>query len=396
VALAIAGLMAFPMNAPAQTDSDAAAVVQGSNAFALDLYARLAQEQQGNLFFSPYSVDMALAMLYAGARGQTASEMANTLRLPALGDDRLHAALGSLVARYQADKSDKGYELHVANALWAAQGSTLLADYLKTVEGDYAARLSVLDFGDATGSAKTINDWVAEKTKDKIQNLIPASALSRATRLVLTNAIYFKGQWDMPFDPKDTAQAPWHGGGPNDSAVASMMHKQAYFGFYQGDSLSALQMPYGGGDLAMLVLLPKKQDGLGEMEKALTADLLGTITSQLRTRECVVSLPKFKIESGFSLNADLPALGMQAAFSSGADFSGIDGARDLFVSDVIHKAFVDVDEQGTEAAAATGVVVTAMAMPMRPLEFNADHPFVLFIRDVRNQTIIFAGKIEKP
>jgi serpin B len=385
----------LPMNARAQTQPDISAVVQGSTAFALDLYSHL-RDQPGNLFFSPYSVDTALAMVYAGARGQTATEIGQTLHLPPLAPDQVHAALGELVQRYQADKSDKGYELHVANALWAGTGTNLLPDYLRIVQGNYAARLSVLDFSDSKGSANTINDWVAGKTNGKIQNLIPASALGALTRLVLTNAIYFKGDWETPFDAKDTAEQPWHGPGPNDAAAAKMMQRVTEFGFYQDDALSALQMPYAGGDLAMLVLLPKRNDGIGDLEKSLAFAQLSKIVSQVRLRDVIVSFPKFKVESSFDLNPALAAMGMSTAFSTAADFSGMDGAHDLLISDVVHKAYVDVDEQGTEAAAATGIVMSAMAMPGARPVFNADHPFLFFIRNVRDQTILFAGRIEKP
>ncbi|MGA2233800.1 MAG: serpin family protein [Tepidisphaeraceae bacterium] len=383
------------MNARAQTQADTSAVVQGSTAFALDLYSHL-RDQPGNLFFSPYSVDTALAMVYAGARGQTATEIGQTLHLPPLAPDQVHAALGELVQRYQADKSDKKYELHVANALWAGTGTNLLPDYLRIVQGNYAARLSVLDFSDSQGSAKTINDWVAGKTNDKIQNLIPASALGAMTRLVLTNAIYFKGTWETPFDAKETAEEPWHGAGTDDASAAKMMQRVTEFGFYQDDALSALQMPYAGGDLAMLVLLPKRNDGIGDLEKSLTFAQLSKIVSQVRLRDVIVSFPKFKVESSFDLNPALAAMGMSTAFSTAADFSGIDGAHDLLISDVVHKAYVDVDEQGTEAAAATGIVMSAMAMPGARPVFNADHPFLFFIRNVRDQTILFAGRIEKP
>jgi serpin B len=385
----MAGLMARP--AMAQSDVDTKAVVQAANQFGVDLYGRVSN-QPGNLFLSPYSVDTALAMVLAGARGPTAAQMSATLHLPALKPADLQAAFGDLIRRYQASKAEQGYELHVANALWAAQNAALLPDYVQLLDKDYSARLTTVDFSNPTAAAATINDWVARQTKDRIKDLISPSGLDQNTRLILTNAIYFKGTWAAPFKADATADAPWHGA---DAGIAHMMHQTSSYPYFEDDQLSALQLPYDGDRVAMLVLLPKETDGLGKLEKSLDTRRLQAVIDGLRQQDVVASLPKFRVESRFSLSRSLSEMGMPLAFSSSADFSGISAVGHLYVSEVVHKAFVEVDEQGTEAAAATGVTMRALIYRPHPI-FNADQPFLFLIRDVKDQTVLFIGRLEKP
>jgi serpin B len=319
--------------------------------------------------------------------------MAAVLHLPAGGD--VQSLLGQLIRRYQADRAGKGYELHVADALWvAANGIHLNPDFVQAARDDYAAEVSpILFIAHEAQAAAAINAWVAAHTADKIKDLIPPSALSDLTQLVLTNAIYFKGSWATPFAARSTQNAPWHS--PDGDHDVPMMHHNGQYGFFQNDHLKVLSMPYAGGDLEMLALLPEKIDGIGELEQSLDSRRLDDLSAKVAIREVEVSLPRFHMESTFDLSKALKEMGLATAFSAGADFSGIDGNHDLLISGVVHKAYVAVDEQGTEAAGATGVIISASAME-RPMIFNADHPFLLLIRDVKEKTILFMGRVSRP
>lgn len=381
-----------------QIKADKAAVVQGDTEFALDLYARL-REKKGNLFFSPYSISTALAMTSAGANGQTLTQMEKTLRFP-VDQKRLHPAFAALIQGTQADAKDKGYQLNVANALWLQTGYDFLADFVDVNQKNYGATPHVVDFKTATEQArKTINTWVEKQTRDKIKELLKPDMVKPSTCLVLTNAIYFKGTWATQFDKKDTKDEPFLTAGGQKTKVP-MMHlypRQDFAGkYFRGDTFQALELPYAGKELSLVVFLPNKADGLADFEKRLTAANLGQWLSQLRhgVHYEDIALPKFKMTAEFQLHEDLKALGMTDAFEPGkADFSRMDGTRNLSIGRVIHKAFVDVNEEGTEAAAATAV---GMQDGGRPLPFRADHPFLFLIRDLRSGSVLFLGRVEEP
>jgi serpin B len=386
--------------------ADQVQVAEGCNRFAFDLYARLAGGE-GNLFLSPYSISTALTMTYGGARGETADQMAKALRLPASGE-AVHGAYGALQSDLNAAgaggpvrRSPKGeggaFELAVANRLWGQKGFAFLPDFLALLDARYGAGLEPLDFAAATEAARqTINAWVEEKTRDKIKELLKPGVLDAATRLVLTNAIYFKGKWAEEFDKKATQDEDFFLA-PEKKVTAPLMHRTADFGYFEGDDLQALELPYQGERLSMVVLLPKPKDGLAALEAALSADKVSEWVGKLSRREVQVALPRFKTTAEFSLGEVLAAMGMQDAFdASRADFSGMTGTKDLFISAVVHKAFVDVNEEGTEAAAATAVVMTLSAMPEPPPVFRADHPFLFLIRDTRSGAILFLGRIADP
>jgi serpin B len=384
---------AAPPARPAAPPADRAEAVKGNNAFALDLYARL-RGREGNLFFSPASVSTALAMTYAGARGQTAEEMAKTLHFT-LGQDRLHPALGSLLRDLHAGRKDRGYRLSIANALWAQRGHPFLADFLKLNKDNYGAGVRKVDFKRATAEARqAINRWVEKQTQDKIKELLKRGVLDADTRLVLTNAIYFKGDWASQFKKDRTRQAPFQVSAKKKVTVP-LMTQTARFNYLVGDGFQALELPYAGKDLSMVVLLPRKADGLADLEKKLTAEQLAGWLKGLRREKVTVVLPRFKATSEFSLKGTLSSMGMPTAFTGRADFSGMDGKRDLFLSAVVHKAFVDVNEQGTEAAAATGVVAKTVSAEIIA-DFRADHPFVFLIRDQRSDSILFLGRLADP
>jgi serpin B len=377
-----------PVSAPDQAQAAA-----DNNAFALDLYGRL-RTQEGNLFLSPASISTALAMTYGGARGPTAEEMAATLHF-ALDQERLHPAFAGLLRGLRADPKTKGYQLHLANALWAQKGHPFLPEYVKLVKDNYDAGLEEIDFEHAPDQARrTINAWVAKQTDDKIEELLPPTLPRPDTLLVLTNAIYFKGDWALPFKKQSTHDGPFHlaDGG---NATVPLMTQTARFPYLEGDTYQALELPYAGNDLSMVVLLPKQADGLPDLERQLTAGKLRPALAKLRPTEVQVVLPRFKVTGAFDLAGTLQALGMKTAFTEKADFSGMDGERDLFVSAVIHKAYVDVNEEGTEAAAATGVLMTRAAVRIHPV-FRADHPFVFLIRDTRSGSILLLGRLANP
>ena len=372
--------------------------VSGNNRFALDLYQQLAKSADKPLFFSPYSISTALAMTYAGARGETATEMAKTLHftLPA---DQLHADYGTAMKQLTAAAPDHGYQFRIANRLWGQDGYKFLDAFLKITRDDYGAELAQLNFIQQPEQARsTINAWVEQQTNDKIKDLIPPGTLNDQTRLVLTNAIYFKGDWQLPFNKDLTQKMPFHLSADK-TADAEMMYQQKHFRFARTDDVQLLEMPYKSGDLSMVVLLPTKVDGLPALQKLFTTENYTKWIGQLRSKDVRVWFPKFTATQEFGLAKTLAAMGMPAAFSpSEADFSGMDGKRDLYISAVVHKAFVNVDEKGTEAAAATAAVVGTMAVrrPQQPEEFKADHPFIYVLRDTRSGAILFLGRYVGP
>jgi serpin B len=402
--------------------ADLAKVAQGGNRFACELYAKLAAEKQGeNLCFSPYSISTALTMTWAGARGQTAAEMEAVLRLPTreLAEhlapaqpggvapwrkipgwppQRLHAAMAALTGGLNAAGKDGGVQLSIANALWGQKGHPFLAEFLALNKASYGAGLETVDFaGDTETARKTINAWVEKQTQEKVKDLLRPGVLGELTRLVLTNAIYFKGQWQEPFDPAKTEDRPFKLGGGR-SVLAPTMKLHTHFEYAQGDDFQAVELPYRGGRLVMLVLLPDRDDGLSELEKRLTAEMLAGL--KLARTDPVVQLPRFALTCDFRLDAQLKALGMIDAFAPGkADFSGIDGVKPpsadpLFIAAALHKAFVEVNEKGTEAAAATAILEAGNGHA--PPAFTADHPFLFLIRDRETGAILFLGRVTNP
>jgi serpin B len=374
-------------------------VETANNAFAADLYGRLAAKGNGNLFFSPNSIETALAMTWTGARGDTAAEMAAVLHLP--GGEDVSKGFGSFLKDINGDGAKpRGYELAVANALWGQTGYRFLPDFLEVLKSAYGAGLEDVNFKtDAEGARKTINDWVEKKTMGKIADLIAPGMLTPDTRLVLTNAIYFKGSWTDKFEKSATQAEAFHSTASEEEKVP-MMHRTGHYDYAEGKDYQALKLGYAGGELSMIVLLPREIGALPEIEKEVeTAQGLAELTGKFDNKEVVVSLPKFKLEQKFELAPALEAMGMRSAFGAGADFSGMTGRKDLAISEVIHKAYVDVNEEGTEAAAATAVVMRtlAIARPIAPPPvFKADHPFVFLIRDEGTGAVLFMGRVVTP
>jgi serpin B len=377
------------------TDADQAVVVEGNNAFAVALYHQLSH-QAGNLFFSPESISTALAMAYAGARGSTASEMAKALHFT-VPPGQLHPAMGALLRDLNATHTD--YQLNVANALWTQQGYTFLDQFLNLLKTDYGAGLQQVDFKGAPEAARsTINQWVEQKTQDKIKDLLARGSLRPDTRLVLTNAIYFKGNWQTQFDKAQTKTEDFYLS-QTQPAATPLMHREGSFGYFDGGTFQVLEIPYKSKALSLIVLLPKERSGLPRLEDAMASNMQQWLSRVVPVPKVVVTIPRFKSTQEFELSTALRALGMPQAFGGGADFSGMTGKRDFAISAVIHKAFVDVNEEGTEAAAATAVTMRALAMrapgPPPPV-FRADHPFVFVIRDNGARSILFMGRITDP
>jgi serpin B len=402
--LAFATIAISPEVRPMASADPSAELVRGNNGFALDLYGRL-RSGDGNRFFSPWSISAALAMTYAGARGPTAAEMAKTLHFdlpPAQLDEAFHHLIADLHSRNTpraGSTEEPNVQLVTANALWAQAGYRLLPDFLKRIEQNYGGGLHTVDFRDATEAARqTINAWVEEQTRDKIKELLKPGVLKGLTRLVLTNAIYFKALWAAPFKAANTRPDDFHVS-QQDKVRIAMMNQTAAFGFRDGGTFQVLELPYKGDTLSMVIVLPKAVDGLAALESMMTLDNLSTWSKNLAMQRVQVSLPKFKLTGEFELSKVLSKLGIPSAFDQDlADFSGMTGDRDLHIDAVVHKAFVEVDEKGTEAAAATAVVMEARAAMKAPPPkvFRADHPFVFLIRDVRTGAILFLGRLVRP
>jgi serpin B len=394
-------MAAFAAQPPTTTTTpEQAKVTQSNNAFAIELYSQLSR-RPGNLFFSPESISTALAMTYAGAQSETAAEMSKTLHFTS-GLGQLHAAMGALLRDRNA--AHDGYQLKEADALWVQTGYSLLPEFLKVTKDNYGAGLNQLDFNGATETSRhTINAWVAQHTENKIMELLQPTSVTSDTRLLLTNAIYFKGDWDERFKKEDTRSEDFRLSAAR-TVKAPLMHMEKGFNYFDGGSFQALEIPYKKKDLSMIVFLPKAMGGLFAFEHSLTPPNMRQWLSRLRpAHEVVVGMPKFKMETEFSLKDTLISMGLKQAFDpKTADFSGLASREtmerdgNLSISEVIHKTYVDVNEEGTEAAAATAMVITKAPTATRPIFFRADHPFMFLIRDNRSGSILFIGRVSNP
>ena len=386
-----------PNQPPKANDTDSTLqgiqeVVNANNQFAFELYPELDKSENENIFYSPYSISAALAMTYEGAQGQTADEMKSVFHFPENSILRPNFA-----AIYNdINKGNTAYELRTGNALWVQQDYPFLEEYTSKVEKYYGGKAANVDFVKETEkSRQTINSFIEEQTNNKIKDLIPPGVLNAMTRLVLTNAIYFKGTWEWEFDKSDTSEQDFKIT-PDNIIKAQMMYMdpdKARFKYADVGNLQILELPYKGEKISMLILLPT--ENLGAIEPFLTAGKLNEYKAQMKeTKLDAIYLPKFEFDTKYFMKETLSIMGMPTAFGN-ADFSGMDGTKSLFIDQVIHQAFVKVDEKGTEAAAATAVTVGLTSI-MPSSVFRADHPFIFVIQEKETGNILFLGKVVDP
>jgi len=393
--LALAGLMALGLTASNAGDTtDLSPIVNANNAFAVDLYDQL-EAAEGNLFFSPYSISVAFGMAGSGAGGNTADQMGSVLHFDGKPVEAA-AGQGALQRLLNGIQSKGNIQLAIANSIWPERSYPFRKNYLDVLDGHFDVSASPCDFkGKAEAERQRINRWVEEQTNDRIKDLMPEGSVSPMTRLVLANAVYFKGDWAEQFKASATKDTPFFTAEGVPVTVPMMMQKKK-FRYAQHPGLKVLSMPYAGGDLSMLIVLPDTNDGLAKLESELSAEKLEQWTDGLRQAEVLVHFPKFKAESSFQLNRTMQALGMTDAFHfERADFSGMTDRDDLYLSDAVHKAFIEVNEEGTEAAAATGIGFRAVSLELMHV-FRADHPFLYLIRHESTGSILFMGRMTNP
>lgn len=382
---------------PAVSNDNVDTLVFDNTRFAIDMYELLSQEYT-NVFFSPYSISLALAMTYAGAREETATQMAQAMRF-SLQDSTLYRAFNGLdLSLGEANEPDSGVTLSIVNTTWAQTGWPMNASYIHTLSRFFGAGVNCLDYRANPESAReTINDWVYEQTEECIADLLPPGSINNLTMYVLTNAIYFFGQWKFKFDSTETRQKNFwpEEGGP--VIVDMMHHPYDTFSYYQDRSYRALQLPYRTDRLAMLIILPDS-GSFTSVKQDLSAAFIADVVSNLDSAELVVELPRFEFTTAsMSIKKMLIDMGMPKAFSAGADFSGISTTGPLFISDVLHKAYIKVSEEGTEAAGATAVIMQTTGMHQyEPPSFRANRPFIFCIRDTETNTVLFMGHVKDP
>jgi len=371
-------------------------LVPGVNKFTVEASRKLGSAVEGNVVSSPFSIHSALSMALAGARGDTAKEIAAVLQ-QAYPNAEYHQQFAALLARLKEGANpEQGTQLTNAAGLWVDQNLPLEAEFQQTIQTHYGAPLTPLDFlTNAEGARQVINAWTEEQTNGKIRDLFAEGSLNDRTRLVLTTAIYFMGKWQTPFLKERTAAGPFQLAN-GETASANFMRQIARVGYVETPQLQLVELKYAGSDVVFDIVLPKAPFSLADVESGLSSENLALLSFILQPAMVDLAIPKFRIESGGSVKDALAAMGMPTAFTEGADFSGINGQRDLLISDVVHKAFIDVNEDGTEAAAATGVSIGVTSVPIVQHTFTADHPFAFLLRDTKTGLILFGGRFAVP
>ena len=413
-ATAVLFLFPYQPDQPPQTDDTGSTqsgiqqIVNANNQFAFDLYSELNKAEQGNMFYSPYSISAALAMTYEGAKDQTADEMKSVFHFP----DRNILRPNFAAIYNNVNEANKAYELKTGNALWVQHDYPFLEDYTSRVESYYGGKAANVDFIKETEkSRETINSFIEEQTNNKIRELIPSGVLDSTTRLVLTNAIYFKGTWEWEFKKSKTSEQDFKITPTNVVKTPTMYMKpeKAKLNYADIAEFQILELPYKGNKISMLLLLPKQgEDYDSETGEVIISDYtlenielspekLNEYKAQMQeTKLDVIYLPKFEFDTKYFMKNTLSAMGMPTAFTwPGADFSGMDGSNNLYIGDVIHQAYVKVDEKGTEAAAATAVVAKFGSTMPRNV-FRADHPFIFIIQEKETGNILFMGRVTNP
>lgn len=383
---------------PSVSETDLQTLADGNNTFALDLYQTLRNEN-GNLILSPFSISLALALTYAGARGETETQMADVLNFGL--QEQTHPAFNALDLALEEnpivlDKDQEPMQLNIANSVWAEQTFAFLPDFLDTLSIHYGAGIHLLDFlNNPDPSRQEINAWVSDETEEKINDLLPENSITSDTKMVLVNAIYFKADWLDQFDAEDTYDGEFNLL-DGSKVTTPMMGQNMHIPFAVRDGYVIAELPYAGGTAVMDIILPDT-GRFEEVETGLSYGMLQEVLRNMVTDSVVVRIPKFEYESSFSLSDALASMGMPSAFDENhADFSSMSGQKDLFIGNVIHKAFVAVDEEGTEAAAATAVIMEGTSAIMIENELIVDRPFIFLIRDVKSGQILFIGRVLNP
>ncbi len=385
---------------PEIPSSDMEELSVGNTAFAFDLYRELKEKDDDNLFFSPLSISIALAMTYGGALGDTKEQMADVLHFT-LPDEDLHAAFNALDQALEsrgenAQGSDGDpFRLNVVNALWGQTGYPFKMDFLDLLALNYGAGMTLLDFAAAPEPARImINDWVADQTENRILDLIPEGAISGLTRLVLTNAVYFNAAWLHPFEEEKTTPGEFQT--PGEIVTVDMMHQTEFVRYAEFEDGVAVELPYDGEELSMVIVLPE-EGSFDAFESTTSAQTISQVLGAMTYQYVELSLPKFSFTSDFALGETLEEMGMSDAFDDMmADFNAMAETHELYISEVIHKAFVSVNEEGTEAAAATAVIMDGRGMAEEPVEMKVDRPFIFFIRDIQTGAVVFLGRVMDP
>lgn len=381
---------------PSKNTSNPRTIAQNNNDFAFDLYKEIAQNEKGNLFFSPFSISTALAMTYAGAGELTEAEMAKTLHFPP-NTEGFHLAYGDYLNLLEKNAGGN-IKWSVANRLWGEKDYALKKDFINLNKRAYDSPLEKMNFiGQPEDCRITINDWVADKTEQRIQNLLVEGTVTTDTRLILTNAVYFKGDWLYKFDKKNTKDRKFKKA-DGSSKKTPFMNFTGAFNYSATEKYQIIKLPYKGEKQSMVVVLPNETEWLPEVEASINSAAFEPLFYDYLP-EVILSLPKFKLTLPLSLNTPLKNLGMNEAFTSQANFSKMTASNNLAISEVVHKAFVEIDEEGTEAAAATAVVVvltSTVVTEIKPIEFKADHPFLFYIIDDETRAILFMGRVMEP
>lgn len=363
-----------------------------NNRFAIDFYRKVVTTSKGNVFFSPVSLSCAMSMAYAGTKNETEKQISAVFHFPA-NNTGFHKKMGSLSRNLKS--KNKGVEINMVNRLWLENTFNIRRSYSKLMKSAYKSPISMVDFiSKYEQSRLQINDYILKQTHEKIKDILPPNSVDNQTRLIITNAIYFKGQWEMQFDKKRTRENEFYTS-PDTKVRCQMMGIKDKFNYYEDQKIKAVELFYADERYSLMILLPLESVVVSEVEKEITTERIKKITGAMNREEVIISIPKFRISAGYQLRKMLSEMGMPVAFSLNADLSGINGKNDLKITDVFHQAFVEVNEEGTEAAAATAVVVGIKSISLSK-EFNANRPFIFFIMDKKTDAILFMGKLSNP
>ena len=372
------------------TQSSIEYAVDACNMYAFKQYQKYVENEGENVFFSPFSISTCLSMIYEGAKGETADEMQRVFEWSSIKNERIPSAA---YIYNKINDPENECEIHSANAVWAQEGYPFNEEYLEIIESGYGGKAESVDFGRSERTRKQINDWVMYRTNDKIQNLLEKGMIDSKTVMVLTNVVYFKGDWENKFISGRTRETVFNVSSDRQVMVDMMFLRDKRFNYSETDMVQVLEMDYLGGDYSMIIVLPK-ETGLDMVEESLDYKVFSRWVDDLEERDVILSVPKFSLETKYVMNEDLSELGMPLAFTPSADFSGVSSRDGLWLGYIVHQAYVNVTEKGTEAAAATGGSYV-LSMPSGVV-FRADHPFIFTIMEKETGLILFMGRVIDP